>query len=355
MSEKDGMTILIDHKWNIFAIIVLFVIGSIFIYVVLPLSDGIVLGLIFAYIGRPIKKSLEKKHLGSRISSLIATIAIVTPLIGILGLGMIEVINQLIIIAHNQPQAVNSIILFINEMEIPEPIYVMLHDIVFNLSSTVLPLLGMIPFSLGKWFLMFSLNSVISVFVCFFLLKDGSKFVNALMNLMPDEKMSVVISFMDNFDRILGGIFMGSIYTAIITGTLSIFVFYFFEVPHILAMSSLILLAALVPIIAGWMVLIPITIYRYFEFGFENAAIFLIVSTLVLYIPTDLLFKPYFVSKGAHIHPLLIMLAFIGGGLVGGIGGFFLAPIFLGILIASYRAYVDFEKKGINILKVDDD
>lgn len=350
MPEKDGMSILIENKWKIIAAFVLLLILFIFGYIVFPLLDGIILGLVFAYIARPIKRGLLKRGVGNRISSLIATVTIITPLLGILGLGMIEIINQLINIAQNQQYLVNSVIIYINELNIPEPVYSQIHDAVFNLSSTIIPQLAKIP-QIGMSVAIFLLNVVISVFVCFFLLQDGFRFVNALMNIIPAEKQPVFQSFRDHLDHILAGIFLGNIYAAIITSMLSIIVFYYFNVPHILAMSALILLAGLIPIFAGWMVLGPLAILRYFDYGLQSAVVFIIVSAIVLYAPTDLILKPYIVGKASTIHPLLVMLAFIGGGLVGGIGGFFMAPIFLGTLIAAYRAYMDIEKIDHEIFK----
>ena len=147
MPEKDGISVLIENRWMIVAAIVLLLILGIFGYIVLPLLDGIILGLVFAYIARPIKRWLEKRGIGERLSVLLATVAIVTPLMGILGLGMVEIINQLIIMAQNQQQLVNSIINLIKELDIPESVYIQIQDAVFNLSSTILPMLGQIPFS----------------------------------------------------------------------------------------------------------------------------------------------------------------------------------------------------------------
>ncbi|MBW6518959.1 MAG: AI-2E family transporter [ANME-2 cluster archaeon] len=354
MSEKDGISVIIENRWMIVVAIVLLFILGIFGYIVLPLLDGIILGLVFAYIARPIKHWLERRGVGEQVSVLVATVAIVAPIMVILGLGMVEIINQLIIMAKNQQQIVNSIINFINELDIPEPVYIQIKDAVSNLSSTIIPMLGQIPFSFGMKLAFFTLNVLISVFVCFFLLKDGSKFVKAMVNVVPADKLVMVESFRDHLDYILAGIFLGNIYAAIITSILSVGVFYVFDVPHIPAMSALILLAGLIPIFAGWMVLGPIAILRYFEFGLNDAVSFMVVSAVVLYAPTELLLKPYIVSRASSIHPLLVMLAFIGGGLVGGIGGFFMAPIFLGTLIAAYRAYMDVDTQNNEIFMLED-
>jgi len=138
MPEKDGITVLIENRWIIIAGIVLLLILATFGYIILPLLDGIILGLVFAYVARPIRRELIKRGVGERISSLVATVAIITPLMGILGLGMIEILNQLIMMAKNQQQLVNSTITFINELDIPEPIYQLIQDAVIKLFSSLL-------------------------------------------------------------------------------------------------------------------------------------------------------------------------------------------------------------------------
>ncbi len=354
MPESDGMKILIENKWNIIAAIILLFILIIFTFIALPLLDGIILGLVFAYLGRPLKRGLEKKGVGNHLSSLGATFIIITPVIAILGLGMIEIANQLILIAQNQQNIINSIIIYVNELDVPKPVYDQIQNILFNLSSVFLPQLAKIP-QYGISVALFVLNVIISIFVCFFLLMDGGRLVNALMDIIPKGKLSIAQSFKHHLDYILAGIFLGNIYAAIITGVLSIGVFYYFKVPHIPAMSALILLAGLIPIFSGGMVLGPIAVFRYFEFGPENALVFFIVSSIILYAPNELILKPYIIGKTSSIHPLLVMIAFIGGGLVGGIGGFFMAPIFLGMLIAAYRAYIEFERNNSDIFKQEDD
>ncbi len=49
--------------------------------------------------------------------------------------------------------------------------------------------------------------------------------------------------------------------------------------------------------------------------------------------------RPVLVGKASSIHPLLILLSFLGGGIVGGLAGFFLGPIAVGVVIAAYSVY----------------
>ena len=69
------------------------------VYFIFPFLDGIILGTVFAYVGRPIRDKFGQHR---RLGSLVAAICIVVPIFLILGLGTLELANQIIILARNQ-------------------------------------------------------------------------------------------------------------------------------------------------------------------------------------------------------------------------------------------------------------
>ena len=68
-------------------------------YFFFPFMDGIILGTVFAYVGKPIRDLFPRKR---RTGVLIAVLCIVIPIFLVLGLGMIEIANQIVILAKNQ-------------------------------------------------------------------------------------------------------------------------------------------------------------------------------------------------------------------------------------------------------------
>ena len=64
-----------------------------------PFLDGIILGTVFAYVGKPIRDHFCPRK---RLGSLAAALCIVVPIFLVLGLGMIEIANQILILAGNQ-------------------------------------------------------------------------------------------------------------------------------------------------------------------------------------------------------------------------------------------------------------
>ncbi len=339
--EPDGVSKLIEHKWTIAIIAGVSIIFLAIVYTILPLIDGIVLGVVFAYVGRPINNKLSKY---TRFAPFIATACIITPILFILGMGAIEIRHQIIWVVEHHLEIMASFIATIEGLDLPEFIYNEgdISQMIENLTDYVIGIIGQIPaIEYAEKIAILIINFIVSVFVCFFLLMDGDRFVALLRDLVPQPNIGIVDAFIEHADQILSGIFIGNLYVAIFASMISIFVFYFFGVPSILAMASLIFLASLIPIFAGWMILGPIAVGRYFEYGLWDAVIFYAVAAAVIYGPTELVLRPYIVGVKSYTHPLLMLLMFIGGALVAGIAGFFMAPALMGILIAAYRTYED--------------
>jgi predicted PurR-regulated permease PerM len=339
MVEEDGLSIIIRYKVEIAAAIAVFILFLLFFFVLSPLFDGIVLGIVFAYVARPIKVFLDARF--RRVSAAIATVAIVMPIFLILGLGLIELGNKIVWAVRNKEMLISELNRVSSGLEIPELIYVQVHSALVNISNSLVTILAQLPlFDYTKLLGLTILNIIISIVVCFFLLKDGDKFVERVLEVVPSNRLEVTRKFILELDGILTAVYIGNVYTAIIVAVISLFVFLFFGFSSVLALSALIFLAALIPLFAGWMILLPLAIYRYLMMGLVDAVVFFAVASLFIYGPPELLIRPYIIGSKSGIHPLLIILTFIGGGLVGGISGFFLAPMLLGALIAAYRVYL---------------
>ncbi len=336
-NDPDGISVLIRYKWKIAVSIAIAILLVIAVIIVLPLADGIVLGLVFAYISRPIYLKFKGHR---RIGAFVATMFIVAPVILILGSGILEIINQITWIINNQGQVIGGIFDFIRDINIPDSIHEQLQQITWDVSTSLLPLIGKIAVvSYAQSIAMFFINLLISIIVCFFLLADGDGLYNAIIELTPKHQKSIVERYSYHLDMILNGVFIANAYAALFVSITSLFVFYVFGFSHILALATLVFIASIIPMFAGYMVILPLSILRYFDTGLQSAAIFFAVASLLIYVPPELVLKPYFASIKSHIHPLLLMLAFLGGAFVGGLAGLFAAPILLGALVAAYRVY----------------
>ncbi|OPY46455.1 MAG: hypothetical protein A4E47_00580 [Methanosaeta sp. PtaU1.Bin028] len=304
-------------------------------FFLIPLLDGLILGTVFAYIGRPIRDIFGSRR---RLGSAVAAIWITIPISIILALGALEIVNQAIWLTQNQGAIIAGIREFSVQIEIPPPIYDLLTGSLQNVLGVATSVAAGIPvFNYGKNLMLLILNLILSIPVCYFLLSDGESFAESWFTMIPPERVADHRTYFNRIDRILSGIFLGSMYTAIMGGVISAVVFFSFGVPRPFALASLVFIAGLVPILTAWAVIIPLSVYRYLVLGPMDGLLFFAVASLLIYLPSELIIRPYLVSTRSSIHPLLVMLSFLGGALVAGIGGFFLAPAIMGIIVGVYQ------------------
>ncbi len=346
----DGISVLIKHKWKIVLAVLIFLITAMFIYVIIPLLDGIIMGIVLAYIARPMKRYFDRY--APKASAYIATLAIVLPVLLIFGFGIIEIINDILWAVKNQDYVVGILLSLLDKLSLPDFARDRIKDMVLNFTSYLLPVLRQyltisIVVDMGKAVAMLTLNTMLAVLICFYLLMDGERLIEKITDIIPQEVEYFSARFIKHLDGILSAIFIGTTYSAIAVGVLSLIVFWAFGFSNVLALSAIMLLAAIIPLVTGWLVVIVLAIFRYFEMGSESAIVFLIVAFVVVVLPPELLVRPYIINTKSDIHPMLIILAFLGGGMVGGVAGFFIAPILLGAIMAAYRAGADVRRRQI--------
>ncbi len=344
MAENDGtLASLYKHRWSIAVVFIVLLIMAAVAYFISPLLDGIVFGIFFAYVTRPIKDFLARH---TRFAPLIATACIMLPVIVIFLFTLIEIKNQIDWLSLDGHDFTAQVDTLLASLSVPSGIISQIDNVLANLTDYVIAFAKTIP--LGATFtgiILFSTNMLVSVFVCFYLLKDGDKIVRTLADLTPAKFKPAMDFFSTEADRILSGIYIGTFYTALFIAVMSAVIFFVFGIPHIVLLTAFVFLAAMVPILSGAMVFLPLTVYLYVDRGPVMATIFLVVSLVFIYVPPDFILRPYLINRTSNLHPLLIILSFIGGGLVGGLSGFFAAPLVFGLLVAVYRTYVKFGEK----------
>jgi predicted PurR-regulated permease PerM len=306
-------------------------------YFFFPFLDGIILGTVFAYVGKPIR---DKFGMKKRLGSLVAAVCIVVPIFIVLGLGMVEIANQILIIANNQ-EALRTALSVLTQ-QASRDLAPWTKDILTggleNAASIIAPIAASIPvFHIGRVASLGVINFIISIPICYFVLVDGESFVESIISLLPQREKQAYRRYMSRIDHILSGIFIGTIYTSILGSIIAAFVFYAFGLPRPFALASIVFVAGMVPFLTSWVVIIPVAVYRYFAIGMEGAIVFFGLASALIYLPSELLIRPYLVAAKSSLHPLLVVLSFLGGALVAGIGGFFLAPAIMGIIVGIYQ------------------
>lgn len=171
----------------------------------------------------------------------------------------------------------------------------------------------------------FVVNFLFMLMVIYFLLIDGKRLVDYIVDLSPlpsDQDRMLIGKFKD----MAGAILIGNGLGGVIQGSLGGFLFWFFGFQSAFLWGVIMGLLAFLPIIGIGVVFVPTAIYL-FVTGRIATGIFFIVFYLVLSMGVEYLFKPKLVGRQVKMHPLLVFFAIIGGLKLFGILGIIYGPL----------------------------
>lgn len=209
-----------------------------------------------------------------------------------------------------------------------------------NTESYIQQGLGWITSHLGRLFsgtleVLFSLFLFLVAF--YYLLKDGPRFMKAVMALSPLSDRYDQAVF-DRMSLAVNSMVRGQLFVATLQGFLTGIGFAIFGVPSPALWGAVAALCALIPGFGTSLVIIP-GIIVLFATGHLWQAFGLIVWGALAVGLIDNLLGPTLIGRGAKIHPLFVLFAVLGGLLFYGPMGFLLGPLTISLLFALLDIY----------------
>ena len=156
-----------------------------------------------------------------------------------------------------------------------------------------------------------------------------------LLPLDPRHTRALILEFRD----IGRGTLVGTIGTAIVQGVLAGVGYGIGGASQIVTFGLLTAIASLLPVVGTAAVWAPIGVYQLVT-GHVFGGIFILAWGLcVVMTMTDYVIRPHLVGRKGHGHPLLILIALLGGFEVLGLAGLIVAPILMSLFVAVLRIY----------------
>ena len=189
--------------------------------------------------------------------------------------------------------------------------------------------------------LAFLANFFLMLLVIFFLLIDGPKLVQFLVDLspLPDEQD---VRLIDKFSGMAGAILIGNGLCGAIQGAAGGALFWLFGLQSAFLWGVIMALLAFLPIIGIGAVFIPTVIFLFLK-GRVSTGIFFLIFYLLLSGGVEYILKPRVVGKRVQMHTLLVFLSIIGGlklfGILGIIYGPLIATAFLTFTEIYHSSY----------------
>ncbi len=324
-----------EKRWTILGVLGFFSIFILCFLTFFPLINGIALGILLAYVAYPLHKRILGQGKHKSYAAMGALFIIIIPFSVLFMIGLYEFAQEMLSIRDNPEQFEEDVYEFLDKLGLEHDYY----DRAVDWLTDYLTSIETITF-----IAFFLLDLIICIFVAFYLVRDGPNLKKSILEMFSGKKRLVIEIFIKRVNQAMEGLFVGHIFTAVLEGVIAGIVFYAFGVPLAFFCASLIVIAALMPIVGEWMVTLPLAGWLAYDQSVAMAGLFLAISSLTLIFMPQFLFKPIVAGKAAEMHPLLVLLGFIGGPLIFGISGFVLGPSFMALFLATHRTICDWRK-----------
>ena len=191
--------------------------------------------------------------------------------------------------------------------------------------------------SIGQITFDFVVQLLITLYLTFFLIRDGDEVMDALQRgipLSPQHKRALL----ETFATVVRATVKGNLAVAVIQGALGGLAFWFLGVSGALLWAVLMAFLSLVPAVGSALVWLPVAIYFLISGDLWQGIALTVYGVLVIGLVDNLL-RPLLVGKDTRMPDYVVMITTLGGMAVLGINGFVLGPVIAALFIAVWRIY----------------
>jgi len=204
--------------------------------------------------------------------------------------------------------------------------------------------------------LLSSIVSVIAVlvivpFITFFILKDYRRILQGLIKTIPNKYFEMSYYILKKVTLRLGLFVRAWIFDATFVGVMIGFGFYFIGVPNALPLGVISGLGHLIPYFGPVIGGIPAIIVSIVQHGDLSQVPLILLVVLITYTLDNGFVQPYVFGKSVDMHPIVIILLIISGGILFGLMGMLLA-VPVATVIKTFSKEIYFAKKNYRIARV---
>jgi len=192
----------------------------------------------------------------------------------------------------------------------------------------------------------------------FYFIEGGQRMITRMKGYIP-KSQRFMRSLIKQADEIAHALFIGHFLTSMIVGAMAAVGFWILSAMGVLPLVNFAYalflglitgIAVLLPVIGSWFVYIPITVWilntQTMAVAIPNAFKFFIFCMVFLTFIPNFFIRPKLVSQESDVHPLIVILGFIGGPLIWGLKGFVMGPLALGLAQAAIQTYFETIEKN---------
>jgi predicted PurR-regulated permease PerM len=337
------MTIKKEFK-NISMVIAVIIFIGLSIFVVFPIAQPLVIGLLLAYLFNPLYRKILKftkeKNLAAFIILLIILFCVAIPMWFLFPLILKQSFDLYLILQKiDIGNIINKIIPSLITTDLSKDIAMALNKFIATTANKF--------FTASTDYLInlpiLILKITVTMFIFFFGLRDEENIRNSLKSMSPFNK-ELEQKLIRNFNDITKSVIYGYLFIGILQGLLTGLGLLIFKVPQPLFLTLIAIIGAVIPIIGAWIIWIPASIYLLMT-GHTGAGIGLFLWGAILVSWIDNILRPYIVSKKSKVSTATVFIGMMGGLISIGIIGLILGPLILSYLLLLLESYKSEKEK----------
>lgn len=182
------------------------------------------------------------------------------------------------------------------------------------------------------------LTLVVALWTIYYVLLDWPRIARHLERLLPLDPAHTR-ALVDEFRDVGRRAFVGTVATAVVQGTLAGLGFALFGVPQAAVWGTILALTSFIPVLGTMLVWIPAAVWLLMAGHLVRALLLTAWSLTLIMASNDYVIRPHLVGRNANAHPLLMLVALIGGITVFGVAGVIVGPILMSLFVATARIY----------------
>ncbi len=191
---------------------------------------------------------------------------------------------------------------------------------------------------MGQWVLSFSLSKlpgalglliylILVPILIFFFLKDKTQLLTWVASLLPVRRR-LINQVADEMNEQIANYIRGKAIEIVIVGVVSFIAFVILGLNYAALLALLVGFSVVIPYIGAAVVTLPVTIIAFFQWGFTNDFMALMVVYGIIQALDGNVLVPLLFSETVNLHPVAIIIAvLVFGGLWGLWGVFFAIPL----------------------------
>ena len=169
--------------------------------------------------------------------------------------------------------------------------------------------------------------TVLVPIMVFFMLKDSEKLLNWFETWLP-EKRPIMAQIWHEMNDQLGNYIRGKALQMLVMGVASFIVFELFGLNYSFLLAVVVGVSVIVPFLGATVVIIPIFLVGFFQWGFSSELGWVMVAYFILHMIDGNILVPLIFSETVNLHPIAILTAvLVFGGIWGFWGVFFAIPL----------------------------